>query len=169
MPQRPFDELPDDARCWVFAVDRPLAPAAESQLLALTDEYLAEWRAHGTPLASGRDWRDAHFLAVAVDERAAGASGCSVDALFRTFKGSESLLGATFASGATVFWRNGDGTVQQGSRAEFAAHVRDGVITDATPVFDPTVTTAGAWRRHFERPMAASWHARLVAPASRTA
>jgi hypothetical protein len=34
-------------------------------------------------------------------------------------------------------------------------------------VFDTTVTTAGAWRAGFERPLADSWHARVagLAPA----
>jgi hypothetical protein len=27
-------------------------------------------------------------------------------------------------------------------------------------VFDPSVNTVGAWRRDFERPAAASWHAK---------
>jgi len=76
MPIVPFDSLPDDARIWVFGADRPLDAAAATRLLALVDGYLAQWAAHGTPLTSGRDWRDQRFLTIAVDQRATGASGC---------------------------------------------------------------------------------------------
>jgi hypothetical protein len=163
MPRRDFAELPDDARCWVFAADRPLDASAANQLLALTDDYLAQWRAHGAPLASARDWRDDHFLAVAVDERAAGASGCSVDALFRSLKSAEPMLGATFVSGSTIFWRGSDGRVMATPRVEFVDMLGHGAIGDDTPVFDPTLTTVGQWRSAFERPLLGSWQGRLRA------
>lgn len=163
MPVGDFGALPDDARCWVFAADRPLTGAAADAMLALTDGWLAQWTAHGRPLISARDWRDDRFLAVAVDERGAGASGCSVDALFRTLKGAEPSLGVTFASGATLFWRDADGAVQSGSRVAFVEAVAAGQLHGDTPVFDPTITTVQGWRTTFEQPLHQSWHARLVA------
>jgi hypothetical protein len=162
MPLVTFDTLPGDARCWVFAVAEPLAPAGAAQLLAATDDWLAQWRAHGQPLAAGRDWRDARFLAVAVDERAAGASGCSVDALFRTLRGLDGAIGAPLVGGDRVFWRAADGTIQSASRAEFAAALGRGALAADTPVFDTTLTTVEGWRSGFERPLADSWHARLA-------
>ncbi len=162
MPLVPFDTLPPDARCWVFALSEPLEPAAAATLLAAVDGWLAGWRAHGQPLAAARDWRDGRFLAVAVDERAAGASGCSVDALFRTLRGLEGTLGATVVGGDRVFWRAADGTIQSASRAEFGAALGRGALAADTPVFDTTLTSVERWRSAFERPLAGSWHARLA-------
>jgi hypothetical protein len=161
MPGSLFVDLPDTARCWVFAADRPLDGSAATRLLDVTDQFLGEWRAHGQPLLGARDWRDDHFLAIGVDEQAAGASGCSVDALFRALRGAEAALGTTFVSGGTVFWRSADGTVMSGSRADFAAACVRGEVTAHTPVFDTTITSVGQWRTQFERPMATSWHVRL--------
>ena len=76
MPAVPFHALPDDARLWVFATAEPLAPGAEPALLSAADAFVAGWAAHGQPLTASRDWRDGRFLAVAVDQRSAGASGC---------------------------------------------------------------------------------------------
>jgi len=95
MPAVPFPSLPDDARLWVFAADRPLAGDAERALLDAADRFLAGWAAHGAPLRAARDWRDAHFLAVAVDQRTEGASGCSIDGLFRSLRALEPEIGAT--------------------------------------------------------------------------
>ena len=82
----PFDQLPDSARVWVYGVDRELDGSEKSKLLDEVDNYLRDWKAHEVPLSAARDWRDDHFLTIAVDQERAGASGCSIDGLFRTLK-----------------------------------------------------------------------------------
>jgi hypothetical protein len=167
MPAVPFPSLPDDARLWVFAADRPLAGDAERALLDAADRFLAGWAAHGAPLRAARDWRDAHFLAVAVDQRTEGASGCSIDGLFRSLRALEPELGATLLAAGRVYWRGADGGVHVGDRAALRQAAGAGAVDAATPVFDTTVTTAGDWRARFERPLGEAWHARVagLAPA----
>lgn len=162
MPLVPFDALPDDARVWVFAADRPLGPDAAQRLLGEVDSYLARWNAHGQPLTCARAWRDDQFLAVAVDQRDAHASGCSIDGMFRVIKGLEPVLGAALVGGGRVLWRGRDGAVQVGSRDEFSDLAARGDVSPDTHVFDPTVATAADWRTRFERPASESWHAALM-------
>ncbi len=83
MPLIPFEELSERARLWTFAASRRLTDQEAARLLAGTDEFLAGWAAHRVPLATAREWRLNQFLFVAVHEAAAGASGCSIDALVR--------------------------------------------------------------------------------------
>jgi hypothetical protein len=165
MPHVPIDLLPDDARAWVFAASDVTGPEQEALLLREVDAFLAEWRAHGVPLRSARDWRDGRFLCIAVDQRTEGASGCSVDGLFRTLRALEPELGTSLVGGGQVFWRDADGLVQRATREQFAAHAVTGQITGHTPVFDVTITSLGDWRTRFEQPAAASWHARLLGAA----
>ncbi|MDF1503506.1 hypothetical protein [Roseisolibacter sp. H3M3-2] len=158
MPRVPFDQLPDDARLWVFAAADPLDGDAAARLLAAVDGFLDRWAAHGVPLTCARDWRDDRFLAVAVDQSREGASGCSIDGLFRTLQGLAPALGTTLLGGGRVYWRDADGGVRCAERAEFGR-----AVTGEPTVFDTTVATAGDWRARFERPLRESWHARLVA------
>ena len=162
MPIVPFDSLPHDARTWVFGTGRALSAPEATRLLDVVDTYLARWAAHGAPLASARDWRDDHFLTIAVDQRATGASGCSIDALFHQLQQLERALGVAIVGGGRVFWRDAHGVVQSADRAAFADIAEHGDVSPATPVFDPTVTTLGAWRSSFERPARESWHAQLM-------
>jgi hypothetical protein len=152
MPIVPFDSLPDDARLWVFASDRALTGDAAERLLGETDHFLAEWRAHGQPLSCARDWRDDRFLAVAVDQRDAHASGCSVDGLFRTFQALEPAIGARLVGGGRVFWRDADGAVQAAPRLDFVRRLRAGELPRDVRILDTSVTTLGDWRARFERP-----------------
>jgi hypothetical protein len=162
MPLVPFDHLPDDARTWVFAASRALAPDEQTRLLADVDAWLAQWKAHGAPLTCGRTLREAQFLVIGVDQRTAGASGCSIDALYRTLGALEGVLGTALLAGGRVFWRAADGTVAGGSRGAFTSAASRGEVTPETPVFDTTVTTRAAYATAFERPAATSWHAQLL-------
>lgn len=158
MPIVPFDSLPGDARVWVFASDRALTSAAADRLLASVDAFLAQWNAHGEPLRCARAWRDDRFLAIGVDQSTAGASGCSIDGLFRTLKQLAPEIGADLLPAGRVYWRNADGAVETGDRRTFAARRYAGDISGVTPVFDTTASSAEAWRAMFERPAESSWH-----------
>lgn len=166
MPLVAFSEVPDDARVWVFASSHPLSGAAESALLRDVDDFLSGWRAHGSPLAAARDWREHQFLAITVDPRSADASGCSLDALFRSFKRLEQEMGVTMLGGARVFYRDASGAVATTDRAGFDALAADGTVHGDTRVFDTSVTTARDWRTRLELPASLSWHASLL-PAAR--
>ena len=162
MPHVDFSSLPPDARLWVFGAASPLSPGDQQALLQTIDAHLAQWRAHGVPLVAARDWKDERFVAVAVDEAATGASGCSIDGLFRTLTEFQQQIGNTLVGGGTLFWRDANGTVQSGPRSAFVNAVRDGLISAVTPVFDLTVTSVGEWRENFERNAGETWHARLL-------
>jgi len=163
MPHVGFESLSPNARAWVFGSSVPLiTESSRKQLLAVVDEHLSQWRAHGVPLVCSREFRDDRFLVVAVDESATGASGCSIDGLFRTLQSLQSSLGTTLVGGGPLFYRDGEGAVACVDRAGFADAVAAGGITADTPVFDLTVANVADWRGSFEKPAAKSWHARLL-------
>jgi hypothetical protein len=163
MPQIAFEAMPDTARVWVFGAAAPIIGPAAVALLTAVDAHLSHWKAHGEPLVSARDWRDDRFLAIAVDEEATGASGCSIDGLFRILKDMELQLGASMVDAGTVFWRDEQRQVRSADRSGFRTLARNGMVREGTVVFDTTVESVGAWRSHFERPAAESWHRRLLA------
>jgi hypothetical protein len=162
MPTTAFDALPDTARVWVFAADRPVRGAQAEQLLAEVDRYLAGWKAHGFPLTCAREWRDDHFLLVGVDQSDARATGCSVDGLFRALRALEPRIGASLVGGGRVLYRDAGGAVHSVTRDEFAELGRRGEVGPQTAVFDPTVQSLGEWYARFETRVADSWHADLL-------
>jgi hypothetical protein len=162
MPLISFEQLPDDARVWIFGSSDLLDSTTTQQLLRDVDAWLAEWQAHGHSLTSAREWRDDRFLVVGVDQSVAGASGCSIDALYRIMQGVERVSGTSLLAGGRVFYRLPSGTIECVDRVTFASRARSSEIDSATHVFDTTLTTAGNYRTAFERPMAGSWHEQLV-------
>ena len=160
MPRIGFDQLPPDARLWIFAAERPLSPAEAGRVLEETDAFINQWMAHGVPLSAARDLRHNQFVLVGVDERAAGVSGCSIDALVRRMQQLESVLGLELINNGPVLYREGDAVVRV-SRERFAELAAAGTVGLTTRVFDNTLTRvgdllAGKW----EVKAADSWHAR---------
>ncbi len=160
MPRIAFEQLPPDARLWIFAAERPLSPIERSRVLEETDAFINHWMAHGVPLSAGRDLRHDQFVLVGVDERAAGVSGCSIDALVRRMQQLESVLGLELINNGPVLYREGDAVVRV-SRERFAELAAAGTVGLNTRVFDNTLTRvgdllAGKW----EVKAAESWHAR---------
>jgi hypothetical protein len=166
-----IEQLPDTARLWCFASDRALDAAETERLLAAVRDFLAGWAAHGQPLRTACDWRRDRFLLVAVDEEAAGASGCSIDALTRRLGEVEEALGVHLRDAAPVWYvePGTDGRVRSVSRQSFRALAEEGRVDGATTVFDLTADRLADVREgRWERPAAKSWHARLL-PASTAA
>jgi hypothetical protein len=161
VPRVPFDQLPPDARVWVFPASRALTNDERSRVLAETDAFIEQWTAHGVPLSAARDFRHDQFVLVAVNERAAGTSGCSVDALVRRMSQLQSVLGVDFTDNAPVLFRRGD-RIERVPRERFAELAAAGDVGPDTVVFDNTVTTVADVRNgRWETRAADAWHARV--------
>jgi hypothetical protein len=93
--QFPFENMPSEARVWVYQASRNLNITE----LAKTEEVLAaftdEWNSHGHGLSSSFKVFYNRFLVLAVDETAYGASGCSIDKSVNLMKELEQTLGVS--------------------------------------------------------------------------
>jgi len=159
MPKVDFETLPDSARVWVYGADKPLDAQSEKTLLSAVDEFLGRWAAHGSPLHSARRWDDGRFLTIAVDSTREGASGCSIDGLYRTLKSLP--IGANIVTSGLVYYRDKNG-IQAVTRDEFSNRAAKGEITGDTEVFDLSVTNLNEWKSRFRSRAADSWHASLM-------
>src|SRR6266516_2836112 len=162
MPVVQIQDLPNSSRPWIFGADHDLDEGATDLLMREVDRFLAQWHAHGAPPTAARDWKYKRFLTIAVDQSTAGASGCSIDGLYRSLKSLEPKLGASLVTSGLIFYRNANGHIDSVDRERFATLSAQGEITPDTRVFDPTVTTLREWRARFELNAEDSWHARLM-------
>lgn len=160
-----FSELPGSARLWCFGTDRPPTPREADRIVEEMRDFLPDWTAHRSELHAGFDWRHERFLLVAVDESAAPASGCSIDALLRRLQGLEEELDLSLTDGSPVWFRDpaDQGRVRCVGRPEFRRLAARGRVDGRTTVFDPTLERVEELRGgKWELPAASSWHARLL-------
>ena len=158
MPLTAFDSLPEDARLWIFAAARCLTETEQDRLVSDVDRFIDQWGAHDRPLTAGRELRYDRFLFVAVDQRQAGPSGCSIDTLVRQMKGLEKELGIELVDHGPILFRCGL-TIERVSRERFAELVASGDVGLETTVFDNSLTRLGDVREgRWEIQASKSWH-----------
>jgi hypothetical protein len=159
----PLTELPDSARMWIYGLDRPLGEEESDALRTNLLEFVDRWTAHGAQLRAAIDIIENRFAIVAVDETVAETSGCSIDAIVQHMEALEQELGCSFLDGMRVFYRTAKGEITGCDRSVFRREAESGTISNATPVFDLTISTLGELRSGgLERPLRESWHQELV-------
>jgi hypothetical protein len=161
MPRVEFNQLPPNARVWVFASDRSLAGNDATRLLDEVDAFLDEWKAHGVPLRSAREWRDDRFLVIGVDPTEEQASGCSIDGLFRGLRSLEQALSTGLVAGGRLFYRDSAG-IQVAKRSDVRLLAERGALSADSTVYDTSLTDVTSYREKFTRPARESWVASLI-------
>lgn len=156
------NKLAAHSRVWVYAAERALTEAEANTALAEARNFVAGWAAHGHQLFADAQLLHRRFLLIIVDEQQAGASGCSIDASVHFIQSLGATLGVDFFNRMVFHYRNAEGEVISLPRAEFKQAYNEGKLTEATMVFDPLVKTLGEMASSFEKPLAESWHKRMV-------
>lgn len=82
----PFEEISPTARVWIYQLDRSVTEQEKGEIGKVIKEFCHQWQAHGSPLYTSFQLMYDHFVVLAVDEKAASASGCSIDGSVRVLK-----------------------------------------------------------------------------------
>jgi len=160
-----FESLPDQARLWCFGTARRLDNRQMERLRDSMADFVSRWTAHRSDLRAGFTLLHGHFLLVAVDESAAGASGCSIDALMGRLRSLGTALDVDFLDSMPVWFRNPSGRIGTVSRAGFTDLGRSGDVSASTRVFDLTLTKMADLRAgRLEAAAGDTWHRGLLTP-----
>lgn len=153
--------LPDDARLWVFTADRTLSPQERDRLRGTIEQFVAGWTSHTRPVPGGVLLLEDRFVVVAAHLEG-GVSGCGIDSLVHAVEEAGAASGIAWVDGLQVVFRGEDGEIRALPRPTFRGLAREGTVTAATPVFDTTIATLGAFRSGgLERPAGSTWHGRV--------
>lgn len=155
-----LSQLHNDARIWIFALDKEPTNEQRALISSGLEAILSTWKAHGTPVRGYSEIAADRFIVVGADETETGASGCSIDSLHRSVRELVQRTGLNLSNHDAIFFRL-DGKVAAASRPEFGELVRSGKIGPNTMVFDNSITTAGQLNGgRWELPFSASWHSK---------
>jgi hypothetical protein len=158
----PLDHLPDHARVWIYQADRALTETECRALNESLSTFAQGWTAHGAPVRAWAGVQGHHFLVFAADEAYSGVSGCSIDSSVRVVRQWGEQLAVDFFNRLTLACETTQGIALL-HRDALEQAGQQGSIHPDTPVYDNTVITLGEWRRHWKRPLRASWAAGSLA------
>lgn len=157
-----LESLPDEARVWIYPVDRDLTAAVQETIIERMHPFLSDWQSHGRRVRGAAAILYGRFVVVAATLDAPGdISGCGIDASVHALQPVADALGIRFCNPLDVHYRAASGSIVSVDRLKFKQAVAGGLVDGGTAVYNTTLQTLGELRtRGIEVPARESWHAR---------
>ncbi len=152
--------ISENSKVWIYQSDRSLTIEEEQAIQQMLDKFTAEWQAHGNSLAALGEVLHRQFIVLSVDERIAGASGCSIDQSVYLMKEIETKFNINLFDRFRMAYRSGDDIVNC-SREEFEERIKTGEVNAQTLVFNNLVSSRKEMKVSWNIPLAESWHAKI--------
>jgi len=129
-----------ESRMWFYGLEKPMTSAQSEQLKSVMDEFVAQWKAHGTQLAAAYRIIADQCLILAVDETQQQATGCSIDKSVHLLQEFGAKHGLDFFNRLLVFTM-GERGFEALSPTVLKARITEGRIDGDTPVMNTLAAT----------------------------
>ena len=156
----PFNEMPANSRIWIYQSDRKLNDSELDQIKLKLIDFLKNWTAHGDDLKSSFEIRYDRFIIIALNEKSAKASGCSIDACVHFIQQIEKDYNISLLDKMNVAFKQGE-YVSYKSIVEFKSLIKNNSVSKNTIVFNNLVLDIGDYKNNWEVPACKSWHSRF--------
>lgn len=157
-----FKNMPSDARLWVYQSNRILSDAEVKAIEEEGLKFISDWAAHGASLKASFDVLHNLFIVIAVDEKQAMASGCSIDKSVHFVKALEQKLNLNLFDRMQVAYRSSN-EIKVCKLSEFEKLASQGIVNESTIVFNNMVTSKSSFDTEWEVPLKQSWQNRVLA------
>ena len=84
------EEFDPGSRVWIYQSSRLFMLSEALEIEAMLEQFVEQWRSHGTPVKGYGNLFFGQFIVLMADETASGVSGCSTDSSVRLIKEIES-------------------------------------------------------------------------------
>jgi hypothetical protein len=152
----PFEQLPPQARIWIYQADREFSEAETIEIQEKIKDFVTDWSAHGKALHASGQIVFNRFIILGTDADVTAPSGCSIDSSVQFIRSLEQAYQVSLFNRAELAFKE-DTTIKVLKLNELAPVVSAGGITVNTPYFDNLITTAGDFRQHWLKPAGDSW------------
>ena len=153
--------MPADARVWVFQSNKNLSDVEVKAIENSGLSFIADWTAHGASLKASFDVLYNRFFVIAVDEKQAVASGCSIDKSVHFVKDLEKQYHLNLFDRLQVAYRKGN-EITSCSLLEFGKLASQNSVNESTTVFNNMVNTKSSFDTEWEVPLKQSWQSRVL-------
>jgi len=153
---RPFNQMPDSARVWVYQADQKFNEAEEHVVRDRMRQFCEGWNTHGNLMSASFELIESQILVLAVDESQLGASGCSIDSSVRTLRELEQILEINLTDQGKISLKKSSGELRVIPALGVKARVSAGEIDLETQVINPLIQTK-ADLKNLWQPVRNSW------------
>jgi len=152
----------ESSRVWVYQANRLLMMGEALETEDMMNEFVANWKSHGTPVKGYANLLFGRFLVLMADETATGVSGCSTDSSVRLVKQIEERFNVTmFDRQLLAFVIKNKVQVLPLNQVSYA--VENNFITPDTLYFNNLVKDKNELLHHWLIPVKDSWLKKYLA------
>ncbi len=152
-----LSHLADDARLWLFVLDRPLQGETRTRFETSLAEGLGTWRHKGTSYDAAFTLLEERVLVVAEPTMAVNPSGCAIEGLNRKVEKRVAEAGTALVPDGPVVVKAPEGLMAV-PREALPEATQAGRLKAETLVLDRTLFNLGDLRRRgLFQPAAATW------------
>lgn len=156
-----FEDIADEARLWIYQIDKELSITEEEKLLNETKNFLVNWSAHGNNLHASVKIMAHRLLIIAADESFSNASGCSIDSKMAFLREIQIEMGLDLFSRNVIFYIEND-QLKEEELNSFKTKIATGEISDETLFYNTTIHKKGQLNEGLVIPVRNSWLMRLI-------
>ncbi|GGB81263.1 hypothetical protein GCM10007424_21700 [Flavobacterium suaedae] len=156
----PFENLPEEARVWIYQSDRKFSEEELAELDAALQTFIEGWAAHGTGLEASYQIKYNRFIILAVNQESQSATGCSIDASVHFIQELEKKYNVSLLDKMNVTFKTGEHIAHKPLK-DFKRMAKEKAVSANTIVFNNLVNTIGELQDFWEVPASESWHSRF--------
>lgn len=150
------------SKVWIYQGDREFTETEMTAIRQQLNDFTSQWKAHGHQLQAKAEILYNYFIVFIVDEAAAGATGCSIDASVRIVKGFEQEYGIDLFNRFNMAYKVGQKVVVV-NKEDFETLITIKKVTPETIVFNNMVQNLADFETKWEVPFRESWHNKVFA------
>jgi len=155
------EEFSANSRVWIYQSDRIFFMQEALDMEPMLQDFVAQWKSHGTPVKGFANLFFGRFIVLMADENATGVSGCSTDSSVRLVKEIEKKYNVNlFDRQMLTFYIKEKVELLPLLQLKYA--IENKFITEDTLYFDNTVLTKEALENNWIAPVKNTWLANKI-------
>ena len=157
------EDFDDNSRVWIYQSSRIFGLTEALQIESLLEDFVENWKSHGTPVKGYANLIFGQFVVFIADETATGVSGCSTDSSVRVVKEIETLFSTSMFDRLNLAFLK-DNKVQMLPLQQLSYAIENGFITGETIYLNNLVQTKKDLLNNWMIPVKNSWLASRLKP-----
>jgi hypothetical protein len=150
------------SKVWIYQSDRAFTAEEVTAIEQKLSDFTSQWKAHGHQLQAKAEVLHNFFLVFTVDEAAASATGCSIDASVRVVKELEQQYDVDLFNRFNMAYLVDDKVIVA-NKEDFETLINIKAVGPKTIVFNNMVQTLSDFENKWQLPFEESWHKQVFA------
>jgi len=146
----------NESKVWIYQSSRLFGIAEAFEIENLLEQFVQNWKSHGTPVKGYANLFYGQFIVIMADETATGVSGCSTDSSVHVIKQIESIFKTDLFNRQLLAFYIQE-KVQLLPLTQLQHAVQNGFITGETLYFNNLVETKEQLMQKWLVPVKNTW------------